>query len=85
MDVQGYELPVLKGMQRTLESNPNAVLALEYAPQEIRELGFQPEELLNWLAARNYQAYSLAKDGSMQPVDAGRVGAQPYEDLLFIR
>jgi FkbM family methyltransferase len=85
VDVQGYELPVLKGMQRTLESNPNAVLALEYAPREIRELGFQPEELLNWLTARNYHAYSLAKDGSMQPVDAGRVGAQPYEDLLFIR
>lgn len=85
VDVQGYELAVLRGMQRTLESNPGAVIALEYAPQEIRELGFEPEELLNWLAVRNYQAYSLAKDGSMQPLDAEVAGAQPYIDLLFIR
>jgi FkbM family methyltransferase len=85
VDVQGYELPVLKGMQRTLERNPGAVLALEYAPQEIRELGFEPQELLNWLAARNYQPYSLSKDGSMQPAEADVAGAEPYIDLLFIR
>lgn len=85
VDVQGYELPVLEGMQRTLEANPGAVLALEYAPQEIRELGFQPEELLNWLAARQYQAYSLAKDGALAAIDAARPETRPYEDLLFMR
>jgi hypothetical protein len=85
VDVQGYELPVLKGMQHTLESNPKAVLALEYAPDEIRELGFRPEDLLEWLAARNYQAYSLASDGSTLPADGRAIGTQPYIDLLFIR
>jgi FkbM family methyltransferase len=85
VDVQGYELPVLKGMQSALEYNPSAVLAIEYAPQELRDLGFQPEELLNWLAARKYQAYSFAKDGSLAPANAGLAGTQPYEDLLFIR
>jgi hypothetical protein len=43
-----------EGHAATLESNPFVVLALE-----IRELGFQPEELLNWLAARNCHAYSF--------------------------
>jgi FkbM family methyltransferase len=85
VDVQGYELPVLKGMQRTLESNPNVILALEYAPDEIRELGFRPEDLLDWLAARNYQSYSVARDGSMLPTDGPALGTQPYIDLLFIR
>ena len=85
VDVQGYELPVLKGMQGTLESNPNAILALEYAPDEIRELGFRPQDLLDWLTTRNYQAYSVARDGAMFPADVGAIGTQPYIDLLFIR
>ena len=85
VDVQGYELPVLKGMQRTLESNPKAVLALEYAPDEIRELGFRPEDVLEWLAARNYRAYSMGGNGSVLPADAHMAGTRPYIDLLFIR
>jgi hypothetical protein len=85
VDVQGYELPVLKGMQRTLENNPNAILALEYAPDEICELGFRPEDLLDWLATRNYQAYLVARDGAMLPADGRALGTQPYIDLLFIR
>jgi hypothetical protein len=84
-DVQSYELAVLKGMPSALERNPAAVLALEYAPQEIPDLGFQPEELLNWLAARDYQAYSFAKDGSLAAVNAGHSGTERYEDLLSIR
>lgn len=84
VDVQGYELPVCKGMQRTLENNPGAVLALEYAPEEIRDMGFQPEELLDWLRARNYQAYSLEKDGSMRRASADCASTQPYADLLFM-
>jgi FkbM family methyltransferase len=85
VDVQGYELPVCQGMQRTLESNPGAVLALEYAPEGIRDLGFQPEDLLQWLAVRNYRAYAVAEDGSFQAVDAGRAGKLPYVNLLFMR
>jgi len=84
IDVQGYELPVCQGMQRTLENNPKAVLALEYAPEEMRDLGFDPQELLNWLAAKNYQSYSLEKDGSLLPANADRMTTQPYTDLLFL-
>jgi hypothetical protein len=71
-------------MQRTLENNPKAVLALEYAPEEMRDLGFDPQELLNWLAAKNYQSYSLEKDGSLLPANADRMTTQPYTDLLFL-
>lgn len=85
VDVQGYELPVCQGMQRTLESNPGAVLALEYAPDAIEDLGFRPADLLDWLAARNFRAHLLGKDGSLVRLNADRAGTQPYEDLLFIR
>lgn len=84
VDVQGYEFPVCIGMQRTLETNPGAALALEYAPEGMRSLGFQPESLLNWLAERNYHAYQVAKDGSLRPAACERLDT-PYADLLFTR
>jgi len=40
IDVQGYELEVLKGMRRTIEANPHLVLAVEYCPRLLRKLGF---------------------------------------------
>lgn len=85
VDVQGYELAVCKGMQRTLETNPGAALALEYSPEAMRELGFQPEDLLSWLAAMNYQPGLLKKDGSFGPADLRQLGEEPYVDLIFTR
>jgi FkbM family methyltransferase len=63
VDVQGYEFPVCKGMERTLTGNPHAILALEYMPEAMRELGFHPEDLLIWLRQRDYQAHALEKHG----------------------
>jgi len=82
VDVQGYETAVCKGMERTLESNPGAVLALEYMPQAMRELGFQPEDLLTWIKERNYRIYTLSHSGMLEPLSADRIGEQAYGDLL---
>src|SRR5205807_2405980 len=85
VDVQGYEFPVCKGMERTLAANPSAILALEYMPQAMRELGFQPEDLLTWLQQRDYQAYTLEKHGHIRAgVDDPSQGPG-YVDLLFSR
>jgi len=85
VDVQGDELPVCKGMERTLADNPRAILALEYMPEAMRELGFQPEDLLTWLQQRDYQAYTLEKHGRFRPGVADLSGGQGYLDLLFSR
>ena len=67
VDVQGYELPVCKGMEQTLTGNPRAILGLEYMPEAMRELGFSPDDLLAWLRQRDYQAYTLEKRGRFRP------------------
>ena len=83
VDVQGYEFPVCKGMERTLRDNPSAILALEYMPEAMRELGFQGKELLSWLGDRGYRAYSIEKDGSLKLYFDDLSREHGYVDLLF--
>ena len=85
VDVQGYEFPVCKGMERTLAANPSAILALEYMPEAMRELGFQPEDLLTWLKQRNYQIYTLEKHGRLHEGLTDLSPSQEYADLLLSR
>jgi FkbM family methyltransferase len=46
IDVKGYELAVCEGMKNTLEKFPQAVVCLEYSPDALRELGFEPRSVL---------------------------------------
>lgn len=61
-DVQGFELPVMEGMRQTIEENPQMVIAFEYCPEEIIELGYDPADLFALL--KNYGfCFSLVEKG----------------------
>ena len=89
IDVQGYELPVCLGMQQTLAANPDAVVALEYAPSSMSELGFAPEEVLKLFQDKGYFMYILHKRGKLEPaqnkVIDKLVKKRGYIDLVFSR
>jgi len=85
VDVQGYEFPVCQGMEQTLLENPNAVLALEYAPEAMSELGFEPAAMLQWLEQRGFRAYTLSRNGRLQPGVPRDFSKAGYVDLLFSR
>lgn len=61
IDVQGYEVAVCEGMRRTLEQFPALCVALEYAPESMRELGFNPSSLLNFFRSRGYHLHILTR------------------------
>jgi FkbM family methyltransferase len=89
IDVQGYELAVCEGMQDTLERFPATRVCLEYSPEGLLELGFEPEEVLNFLRVRGYQLYILtrtqiraAPDNAAVELSVQRAG---YVDLLCSR
>jgi FkbM family methyltransferase len=84
VDVQGYELPVCRGMSETLRANPEAVLALEYMPEALESLGFSPQELLGWFEERKYNVYSLDRSGALKP-GVPQIDARGYADLLFTK
>jgi FkbM family methyltransferase len=86
IDVQGYELAVCEGMRKTIEKFPEMCIAFEYAPDGMRELGFEPSVLLDFFLSAGYQlhiltraATTLAQDNRAIELAVERSG---YVDLL---
>lgn len=89
IDVQGYEPEVLAGMQRLMAANPRLAIAIEYTPQAIADLGFEPAAMLEALARAGFQPQVLGRDGSVTPFDRARpqqhLAERGYVDLLCWR
>jgi FkbM family methyltransferase len=74
MDVQGYELQVLEGMERVFAASPNLEIYFEYWPAGLRAAGTRPEALLEHLADRGYRLYRLEDGGRRRVTDFARLG-----------
>lgn len=85
IDVQGYELPVCQGMKATLEKNPDITVVLEYAPSAMRELGFDPSQLIRFLVERGFQVYLVRPKGKLSAGMPASMDDSSYVDLLFSR
>jgi FkbM family methyltransferase len=89
MDIQGYELPACWGMQETLKNNPNAVIAIEYFPGAMEELGYKAEALLDFFYDRGYELYPFSRRDSLRRLDKANlcdlVRSKGYTDLLASR
>lgn len=89
IDVQGYELAVSEGMHKTLDQFPDLSIAFEYAPDGMRELGYDPSALLDFYRSAGYHlhvltrtATTLAPDNRAIELALERSG---YVDLLCSR
>jgi FkbM family methyltransferase len=86
IDVQGYELAVCEGMKETLEKSPRLCVAFEYAPEGMRELGFDPAAVLHFFRAEGYKLYALSRKGIHAAPDdlliADTAEHSGYVDLL---
>jgi FkbM family methyltransferase len=63
IDVQGYELEVSRGMERLLRENERISVAFEVAPQSMRELGFNAEDLIAFYETRGFVCARIGADG----------------------
>lgn len=89
MDVQGYELPVCRGMEKMLVDNPSVVVAFEYSPNETRQLGFDEAELPDFFQSRGFQLSIIEHSGKLVPVNQAdlknHLGKRGYLDVLASR
>jgi len=59
IDTQGAEALIIAGMDDTIRDNPGIVMAVEFSPQALQELGTSGEEFLARLRAHDFRMFDL--------------------------
>jgi FkbM family methyltransferase len=49
IDIEGYEMFALRGLEKTLSNSPNIKILCEFSPLSMMEAGIQPLEWIEWL------------------------------------
>jgi FkbM family methyltransferase len=76
MDVQGYELHVLRGADRVLADNPTANLLLELWPYGLKQAGTNWLELIDALTTKNMTVSEVTRHGPV-PLRSGSISEDP--------
>lgn len=63
IDVQGYEMKVLRGMEGILERSAGIQVYFEYWPQGLRHAGSAPTDPLTFLGDRGFEFFEAEGDG----------------------
>lgn len=90
IDVQGYELNVVKGMQGILDRAPAIKVFFEYWPAGLGYAGSPPGELLEFFLARRFSLFELSRNGvrkrdGRELARSIRSGGWSWTNLLAVR
>jgi FkbM family methyltransferase len=71
IDVEGYELEVLRGLQQFISSHPRISYIIEVTPKWLESLGDSTEALFQVFFAQGFQAYEIQDKllPLLQPID----------------
>ncbi len=74
IDVGGMELNVLYGMERLFEKNLVNGVVFEFNPEHRRDVGNEPEELLEYLLKNGFIFYSIDRiSGQIKSVNKNEI------------
>lgn len=82
IDVEGAEVHAFKGLQRTLESNPDVVVMFEWARAQIESVGDTPSALADLVDSYGFKL-TLLETG--ETVDSQRLLSLPYGNVVASR
>jgi len=67
VDVQGFEVEVLRGAKQVIQANHDLLIFLEFWPQGLRNAGSGPEELLDILGKAEFSLFQHGKADKYEP------------------
>lgn len=79
IDVEGYELYVLKGADATIDSC-RPVCQLEMVERQCRKFGYKPDDILDWFRERAYRCCSKRRGW----IEGGWSKGKADMDLFFV-
>ena len=89
MDVEGYEIKVLKGMSKLLAQNALRTIFFEFCPAAQKWTNNQPDEIIRLLIKSGYALYEMEGKNADSRVSAenvkaliARLGDRGYTTLL---
>jgi FkbM family methyltransferase len=89
IDVQGYEPAVIAGMTQLCRRERAPVIAVEFSPAHLRELGFDGDAVFPDYPSAGYRRLALDRRGSAREIGDDELSAvvdrRGYADLLFVR
>ena len=93
IDVEGFEIRVLRGLRQTLRRHRPAVIT-ELVPDHLRRAGFEPEQLFELMNEAEYRSFQMTtrREGlrhrlSLRPLSARslRLGQIKQANVLWVR
>jgi FkbM family methyltransferase len=79
IDVEGFELPVLRGLERHIRAGHHPLIVCELAPSAYARVGATVEDLATWLIEIGYMACDVV---GLDPLDVRSV--DDTRDVLFV-
>lgn len=67
VDVQGFEVQVLRGAERQIQANPNLVIFLEFWPHGLKTAGSAPQDLLDILLKAGFSVFRYVSPERIEP------------------
>jgi len=81
IDAEGFELPILRGLERYFRSTPHRpVILCEIAPRAYPLLGARPHDLRDFMTRFGYSAFDLIDSATAVDITALRA----VDDVLFL-
>ena len=90
MDIQGFEMQAIQGMQKLLEENQNVKLISEFWPYGLRKAGSSVSIYYQFLTERKFNCY-LLKENSLEKLSLEKVkaienlGEEDYFNIFVTR
>jgi FkbM family methyltransferase len=68
IDVEGFEINVFKGLERTLAQHRQTIL-FEHSPYRLKELHAAHDQVIRYLESLSYKVFRLSDNESIEPPD----------------